>query len=102
MEYNWIAFPFVSDLMDNRAQIIWDLDGGTGWTPVSSVIGENRPGQTFCRASNLHQFQLQPLPQPSVSDKCVSIALPAPYTHSKSAFLQGVWFFNEDANNDYG
>ena len=55
---------------------------------------------------NLHySFLVPPSPSPSVSYKCVSIPLQL-YTHSQrplsAALLQGIWFFNEDSNNDYG
>ncbi len=46
-----------------------------------------------------------PSPSPSISYKCISISLQL-YTHSQrplsAALLQGIWFFNEDSNNDYG
>ena len=62
---------------------------------------------------NLHYSPLFPpslsLPHsslsPSISYKCISISLRL-YTHSQrplsAALLQGIWFFNEDSNNDYG
>lgn len=68
------------------------------------------------RDSNSHQFTLRlPLPpsasppnsslSPSISSKCVSIPLQL-RTHSQrplsAALLQGICFFNEDSNNDYG
>lgn len=74
----------------------------------------------FYRDSNPHQFKLRqaaplPLPcfppppptqppplSPAVSPTNVSLALPSSTHTVKDHFLQGIWFFNEDSNNDYG
>lgn len=55
---------------------------------------------------NLHYgFLSPPSLSPSITHKCISISLQL-HTHSQrplsAALLRGIWFFNEDSNNDYG
>lgn len=50
-------------------------------------------------------LSLTPLRLPLFRTNCISIPLRL-YTHSQrplsAALLQGIWFFNEDSNHDYG
>lgn len=46
-------------------------------------------------------LRLTPLCLP-LSRTNVSLSLPSSIHTVKDHFLQGIWFFNEDSNNDYG